>query len=600
MSLLLSTDNLSKSFGSRRLFKGISVSFDDTQKTGLIGFNGSGKSTLLKIIAGLEQPDEGSITMRRNLRIGYVPQEDSVAADLTVEQVVLEKLRSVDSHADAHELSARAGIALGKAGFVDFDQLTGTLSGGGKKRLAIARELAAEPDLLLMDEPTNHLDVEAILWLEKLLASARFSFLLVSHDRYFLENACNRIVELSAAYVDGYLSADGGYSDLLEKREQYLAAQQSQQASLAGLVRREVEWLRRGAKARTTKAKGRIENAGKLMDELGEIKSRNASVGSVQIDFNATHRQTRKLLEARGISKTLGGKKLIDNLSLILSPGARLGLIGANGSGKTTLINMLAGRLPPDSGEIIRAEGLRTILFDQGRAQLDPSVTLKRTLSPYGDSVVYRGSAQHVSGWARRFLFRLDQLDLPVGQLSGGEQARVLIANLMREPADLLILDEPTNDLDIATLGVLEESLLDFPGALVLVTHDRYMLERISTDLLALDGRGGAATYADLSQWQRARDAATSLARTPSPKSAKPAASASAKKLSYKEQREFESMEATIMEAESSLHALQHQMNDPAVLANRDRLHEVCEAVAAAQKTVQELYTRWEALEAKR
>ena len=602
MALLLNCESLTKSFGVRTLFREVSISFDDTERTGLIGPNGSGKSTLLKIMAGLEPYDSGEITTRRNLRMAYLPQEDQFPAGLTVQQVVLDPLR--DQVGDEHDKLTRVEIQLGRVGFERTDQQADTLSGGWRKRLALARELVKEPDLLLLDEPTNHLDLEGILWLEKLLSNASFAFLLVSHDRYFLENATNRVVELNVAYADGYLSVNGSYSDFLERREEYLEAQSAQQRALASRVRREVEWLKRGAKARTTKAKGRIEQAGRMMEDLAELKGRNAQQGSMLVDFAATQRQTRKLLVAKDVTKSVPGRTLFEHLNLVLSPGMKLGLLGPNGSGKSTLIKLLAGELQPDSGEVWRAEGLRVVRFDQGRRQLDKNQTLRAALSPAGDNFSYRGSPMHVSGWARRFLFRTEQLDMPVGDLSGGEQSRVLIANLMLQPADLLILDEPTNDLDIPSLEVLEESLSDFPGAVVLVTHDRFMLDRISTEILALDGKGGARPYTSVLQWQAAKDeqeqresaaAKAATARAASPKSAAPVK----KKLTWNEQRELEGMEEKILAAEEDLHAHQKRMEDPSVLADHVKLREICTKVDDAQKTVQQLYERWQELEAR-
>ena len=599
MSLLLHCESLTKSFGVRTLFKDISISFDDTERTGLIGPNGSGKSTLLKILAGLEHYDSGTITSRRNLRMGYLPQEDRFDRGLTVQQVVLAALK--DEPDDEHEKLTRVQIQLGKMGFENLDQPSDALSGGWRKRLALARELVRKPDLLLLDEPTNHLDLEGILWFENLLKSSPFAFLLVSHDRYVLENVTNRVVELNPAYADGYLSINGSYSDFLEKREEYLEAQSAQQRALASRVRREVEWLKRGAKARTTKAKGRIEQAGRMMEDLAELKVRNTQAGSMQIDFAATQRQTRKLLVAKDVSKTLGDRNLFEHLNLVLSPGMKLGLLGPNGSGKSTLIRLLAGELIPDAGEIWRADGLRIVLFDQGRRQLDKSQTLRKALSPSGDTLVYRGGAMHVTGWAKKFLFRTEQLDMPVGDLSGGEQSRVLIANLMREPADVLILDEPTNDLDIPSLEVLEESLSDFPGALVLVTHDRFMLDRVSSEILALDGAGGAETYASLWQWQAAQDQKqekrSAEARASSSRPAPKAAPSGPRRLTWSEQRELERMEQKILEAEEDLHAQQKLMEDPAVLADHVRLRDVCAKIATAQEVVQSLYERWQELE---
>ena len=606
MALLLATDSLEKSFGPRAIFRGLSVRFDDAERTGLIGPNGSGKSTLLKILAGAEHSDSGTIESRRNLRLGYLPQLDVFPAGSTPLQVVIHAQEESHAHTDEHEREVEAQMLLGKVGFGRVDQPVESLSGGWRKRLAIARELVREPDLLLLDEPTNHLDLEGILWLEKLLENAPFAFVLCSHDRYFLENVTNRVVELNRAYAGGYLSINGPYSEFLEKREAYLAAQQRTEQALAGQVRREIEWLRRGAKARTTKAKGRIQQAGQMMEDLSELRTRNAQAAKLAIDFNATGRQTRKLISAKGVSKFLGGRTLFAGVDFVLAPGTKLGLLGPNGSGKSTLIRILSGEIEADAGQVVRADGLRVIVFDQNRAQLDKSATLRQALLPKGgDMVVYRDTSVHVSGWARRFQFHTDQLDLPVGSLSGGEQARVLVAQLMLQPADVLILDEPTNDLDIASLEVLEESLSDFPGALVLVTHDRFMLERLSTELLALDGEGGATTYASLSQWEAARDerVARELAEARAKSApAKPQAAAAPKKvrLTWNEQRELEKMEENILQAESELSELQHAMSDPAVMADHAKMRDVCTRADAAQQRVSGLYHRWQELEAKR
>jgi ABC transport system ATP-binding/permease protein len=602
MALLLHCESLSKSFGVRTLFKDISISFDDSERTGLIGPNGSGKSTLLKILAGIEHYDSGTITSRKKLRLAYLSQEDQFPAGLSVQKVVLEALK--DEPGDEHEKLTLAEIQLGKMGFERTDQAADTLSGGWRKRLALGRELVRQPDLLLLDEPTNHLDLEGILWLEKLLANAPFAFLLVSHDRYFLENATNRVVELNRTYADGYLSINGSYSDFLEKRELHLEAQAAQQTALASRVRREAEWLKRGAKARTTKAKGRIDQAGKMMEELAELKGRNAQAGSMDINFAATQRQTRKLLVARDVARSVPGRPLFEHLNLVLSPGMKLGLLGPNGSGKSTLIRLLAGETAPDTGQVWRADGLRIVLFEQGRRHLDKTQTLRMALSPMGDMLSYRGNSMHVSGWAKKFLFRSEQLDMAVGELSGGEQSRVLIAGLMLQPADLLILDEPTNDLDIPSLEVLEESLSEFPGALVLVTHDRFMLDRISTEILALDGKGGAQSFASVLQWQAAQDERSqktaSAARAAISKPAGKSVAEGKKRLTWAEQRELEQMEEKVLAAEEQLHAFQKTMEDPAVLADHVRLRDVCMKTDDAQKVAQLLYERWQELEAKK
>ncbi len=536
--MLLTGRNLSKWYGPRLLFSGITLGIEAGERVGLIGANGSGKSTLLRVFAGIEKPDEGELALRRQLRVGYVPQENRFEPGQTVLELIT---AAIDEHHDHHDREMRAIIALDRAKFDDTSKDVSTLSGGWAKRLAIVREIAREPDLLLMDEPTNHLDVEGILWLEDLIDEAKFATLTVSHDRRFLEEAANRIVELGRQYPDGFLSHNGTYSEFVEKREEFLAAQQGRQRALASGVRREIEWLRRGAKARTTKAKGRIERAGEMMGELAELKQRNTVAGTANIDFNASQRKTRKLIELKNVSKSLGGRELFRDVSLILSPGTKLGLLGPNGSGKSTLIKLLSGKLQPDAGQIIQADQLKVVVFDQHREQLDPEQLLRRALSPTGDSLIFQGNPMHVTSWAKQFLFRGEQLDLPIRELSGGEQARVLIARLMLHPADVLILDEPTNDLDIATLDVLETSLEQFPGAIVLVTHDRYLLDRVSTEILALEGNGTSAIYAQLAQWERAREIAANVPRAVA-KASTAAVAASAtpqaaakKRLSWKE-----------------------------------------------------------------
>ena len=361
------------------------------------------------------------------------------------------------------------------------------------------------PDLLLLDEPTNHLDLAGIEWLEAVLAEAVFASVIVSHDRYFLENIATDMAELSRVYPDGVLRVRGSYSTFLEKKEEFLHAQSKRQEALENLVHNEIEWLRRGAKARTRKSKARIGKANELMEDLADLNARTRT-SSAQIDFSVTDRKTKRLIELEDVTYRLAvqdeeDRTLFDKLNFIITAGMRVGLVGPNGSGKTTLLRLLRGELSPTGGEIRRAEWLRIVYFDQTR-ELDSNVTLRRALAPEGDSVIYQDRVIHVASWAARFLFTGEQLNQPVERLSGGERARVLIAQLMLQPADVLLLDEPTNDLDIPTLEILEESLLEFRGSLVLVTHDRYMLDRVSNIVLGLDGQGGAESFADYAQWE--------------------------------------------------------------------------------------------------
>jgi ATP-binding cassette subfamily F protein uup len=600
-AVLLSCESVSKTFGARPLFEGLSLGLSEGDRVGLIGPNGSGKSTFLRILAGMEEADSGIRALRRGTRLGYVPQDPTFPPGRTVEEVLTDALANDPD--EEFEKAIRVAVALGRAGFNDPFQAADILSGGWKKRLAIAGELIKEPDVFLLDEPTNHLDVEGILWLEELLRSEPRAYVVVSHDRWFLEHVATRMLEIDRRYPGGLFQAPGSYSDFLEKRDEVLRNQAEYQASLANRVRREVEWLKRGAKARTTKAKGRIQEAERLIGELQEVKERTgASVNArVGLDFNASDRKTKKLLVAHDLSKSFDGRPIVSGLDVKLTPGVRLGLLGPNGSGKTTLLSLLDGTLEPDAGTIERAEWLKTVRFEQSRESLDRSLSLRRALAPDGDSVLYQGRTVHVASWAKRFLFSAEQLDTPVSRLSGGEQARILIARLMLRPADLLILDEPTNDLDIPTLEVLEESLLEFPGALILVTHDRYLLEAVSTVVLALDGQGGAQYFADYAQWEERRQASPKLA-TPKAQ-ASPALSPKeekAKRLSYKEKLEWEQMEGKILAAENALAAAQQAVEDPAVATASAKLQARCEALETARKEVERLYARWSELEVKR
>ena len=498
MGILISCQSISKSYSSRPLFRDISFGIEDGQKVGFIGPNGSGKSTLMKILAGLVEPDAGTVVPRRKLRVAYVAQDETFPADESIEQLLQESAAATE-FAD-HEKAASIDVTMARFTFPDRNAKAGTLSGGWRKRLAIACALVQKPELLLLDEPTNHLDLDGVLWLENFLKNEDTSFIVVSHDRAFLQAIANRVIEMNPTYENGFLSTNGSYAEFLEARDQQLNAQAHLQKALASKVRREIAWLSRGARARQTKAQGRIDDAAKLFEDFAEVKKRNAMNTAVEIGFDASGRRTKELFTAKKIAKAFGQRKIFTDLDLILTPGYKLGLVGRNGSGKTTLLKIIVGELTADAGTIKRADQLKVVWFDQNRSQLDQTKSLKDALSPTGDSVIYRGRSLHVMTWAKKFLFRPDQLNMPISYLSGGEQARILIANLMLQPADILILDEPTNDLDIPSLEVLEESLEDFPGAVVLVSHDRMMLDTVSTQTLALNGNGAAALFADYEQ----------------------------------------------------------------------------------------------------
>jgi ATP-binding cassette subfamily F protein uup len=602
LALLLNAQSVTKSFGATTLFREVSFTVNGGDRIGLIGPNGSGKSTLLKMLAGEIDPDSGEVASRKNLRMAYVEQDSQFPSASTVRAIIEAALRRV--RVPEPDCEQRLRATLGIAGFTDFNAEAATFSGGWKKRLAIAEALVQHPDLLLLDEPTNHLDLAGIEWLEDLLASEPFAAVIISHDRYFLENTTTQMAELNRAYPSGMLRSGGNYSQFLEAKEEFLHAQARHQEALENRVRIEKEWLRRGPKARATKAKARIDNANRLIAELADINTRTRTA-SADIDFTASGRQTKRLVELESLSYSIPesgeGKPLFKNLSFNLTAGMRIGLVGPNGSGKTTLLRLLTGELEPSSGSIKRATQLRTTYFEQNR-QLEENQTLRRALAPDSDAVVYQDRVIHVASWAARFLFTGEQLNQPVSRLSGGERARVLIAQLMLQPADLLLLDEPTNDLDIPTLEILEETLLEYPGSLVLVTHDRYMLDRITNIVIGLDGAGNAATFADYAQWESwmaEQEQSKKLARAPERTAAPVLQPSAKKKLSYLEAREWATLEDRIAEAEEALAKARAKLDDPAVAINAARLQTALAEAETAQHTVDTLFARWADLEAK-
>jgi ATP-binding cassette subfamily F protein uup len=594
---LINAQEISKTFGVAPLFQNISLTVSEGDRIGLIGPNGAGKSTLLQILAGRVKPDSGDVAVRKRTRLSYVGQHTEFGAAQTVRSIVEDAMeRAAVTEPERQSVMAET---LGRAGFTDFQAQAMSLSGGWRKRLAIVEGLVEIPDVLLLDEPTNHLDLAGIKWLETVLQTGTFACVVVSHDRYLLENVASQLIELNRIYEEGLLRVKGNYSSFLQAKEDYLDAQGRRQESLANRVHTEIEWLRRGPKARGTKAKARIENAQEMIGELAGLNARSR-VNTANIDFSSTERRTKQLLELDDVEYAIGGRVLFKGVNLKIKPGMRIGLVGPNGSGKTTLLRLLRGDIEPARGEVRRADPLRIVYFDQNR-ELDPNMTLKRAFAPDADSVVYDGRVIHVASWAARFLFTSESLNQPIGRLSGGERARVLIAQLMLQPADILLLDEPTNDLDIPTLEVLEESLLEFSGALVLVTHDRYMMDRVSTNVVGLDGLGNAEQFADYSQWEAWQRSQEAMAKQPAPAQNTAAATRSAtkRKLSYIEAREFAAMEGRIAAAEEALEAKRAALLDPAIASDGPRLVAVSAEVEEAQRLVDLLYARWAELEEK-
>jgi len=629
---IITFSNVEKSYAGRRLFANATFSLDGHDHAVLVGRNGSGKTTLLRLMSGAEHADSGTIARARGRRIWLHEQTPELERDRPVRDYLVEAFGdAVQLEAALRETEERlSGLAEhspelrdamrtyqqlqrrfeAAGGYSYRDRLTGvveglglpdemlergllSLSGGELTRVTLARALLADADLLLLDEPTNHLDIEGVLWLEEFVSRFSFPFLVVTHDRRFLERVTNRVIELNKRYPSGHFSSAGNYSAFLENREAFFDAQASREDSARNIVRGEIAWLRKGPRARATKQKARIDRAGELIEELSELEYHNAQGRAAGLDFNGSDRQTNRLIHAAGLEKSLGGRRLFGPLDLTLSPGDKLGLLGGNGSGKTTLLKILAGDAEPDAGTVRRADALRVAVFDQHRASLDLDMPLKRALCGNGEHVVYKGANVHVRAWASRFLFRQEQMDMPLRLLSGGEQARVLIAGFMLRPADVLLLDEPTNDLDLQSLEVLEESMLDFPGALVLVTHDRYLLERVSRRLLALDGRGEARFLADLSQWENWL-AARRPEPAPAPEPSQPDGHTA------KETRE---RRAAIRRLENELKTAEEQaararlaLEDPAIATDPGELAERHKKLEAALAKVEELFDRWSRL----
>lgn len=590
---IISLQDASKGFTERPLFSNLSLSIHEQERLALIGNNGSGKSTLLKILAGIEELDQGQVSFRKGLRCAYVAQQDTFPPNSSAAEV-LEHILTTNG-TDPSDIARRSSIYLGAVGFNDGDVRVDSLSGGWRKRLSIACAIALEPDCILLDEPTNHLDIDSILWLEKYLESLRCAIVFVSHDRYFIECLASRVLEINPIFPGSAVICEGGYSDYLERREDRLEQLQQQRKSLANKVRREVEWLRQGVKARTTKSRSRIQEAHKLIDTLKQTPT--GEQRRAEIEFASTQRKTKELLKAERVSQSLGGKQLFSNISLTLSPGSRLAIVGPNGSGKTTFIRTLLGDIAPTAGHIRSASNLRVAFIDQARSQLKDELTLREFLCPHGDSVVYQGQSIHVAAWASRFLFSHDHLATTLGSLSGGERARALLAKSMSQECDILLFDEPTNDLDITTLENLEESFESFPGAVVLITHDRYLLERTASVVLGLDS-GEGTLFSSYAQWETSRETAASP--TSSKKEAAKASDGKSKqptKLSYKDARELSSIERTIAAAEEKLAEIQGTIDSGEYSTNAAKLSELCDALVAQQLEVERLYTRWQELE---
>ena len=603
MTAVLTVQDLHKRFGDRRVLAGASFVVDERDRIGLIGANGSGKSTLLRMIvhgagpppaSATERdavtPDQGLITWRRDLRLEYVPQEPvldpalAVGAYLARPEVALHQQRTV---AAALELPAE-------------DALLGALSGGERRRVALARALLGAPDVLALDEPTNHLDAETVEWLEERLASWSGAVIVVTHDRYFLDQVATRILEVDRGQVHAY---DGDYTYFLEKQAERLAVEATHEHERAMFVRRELEWIRRAPPARTVKAKARVDRFDAAVAGAPAADLRPPRKMSLQLP--AGPRLGSTILELRKLTRRIGDRTLFADLTLTMKAGDRIGIVGKNGAGKTTLIRTILGELAPDAGTVVLGQNTRPAYLEQGRSDLvDTHTVIEEVASGY-DHVELEDGKQHVRTFLRRLGFADATADTKIGQLSGGERNRVQLAKLLRRGGNLLVLDEPTNDLDLVTLATLEDALLDFTGCALIVSHDRWFLDRVVTGILGFDERGVGFYEGTYSSYQAKRRAARAAAaeratatRTASePRADKPRERP--RKRTWKETQELAAMEATIEAAEARVATLEAEVSDPAIF--RDRPLEVPALVAAldaARAEVERLYRRWAELDA--
>ena len=635
MTLLRAAD-VQLSFGSRTVFQGLTLTIEEGERVGLVGVNGSGKSSLMKILAGVARADAGELQLRRGARVTYLPQEPefapgaTVASELSVAQGPLrdalatqaELIRRMESTpADAQgklmeQLSTlsdkieqlggwdtehHAKTLLDRLGVKDWNRPVAELSGGLRKRVAIARALLTRPDMLMLDEPTNHLDADTVDWLEEELDKLPGSLLLVTHDRYFLDGLVDRIVEIQPG--EGVVSYPGNYEAYVEQK---LVAQEN--ASVAQHKRerwiaQEVAWLRKGPEARRTKSKARIDRARKLMEEKGFQRPKVAGLQVMQAP-----RLGHTVIEAEDVRKSYGERNVLKGVNLLLQRGERVGLVGPNGVGKTTFLRVLLGEMPPDSGKVVIGKNTKVAYYDQTRASLDPEQTVYEAASPRGDDWVELGDQRvALRDYLDDLLFPVPMQRMKVKALSGGERNRLLLARLFLEGANVLVLDEPTNDLDIVTLNILEGLLLNFTGSVLLVTHDRYFLDKVATSILAFEGDGKVVRYeGNFAMYRRLKEQAQARAAAspaPSAKKAEPVPQAEAKqarkpgKLSYKEQRELDGMESAIEAAETRKAELEAQLVDPSVYSSASKAAEVQKELGVTAAKVERLYARWQELQ---
>ena len=592
---LVTLDRISMAYGHLPLLDQASFRIDARERVSIIGRNGTGKSTLLQIVGGDVAPQSGEVWHEPGLRIGRLPQDALVAEDREVFAVVAEGLASTVT--DSWQVDQQVRMTLSRLQ-IPADATMDRLSGGWKRRVVLARALVGEPDLLLLDEPTNHLDIETMRWLEDWLADYAGTVLFVTHDRVFLQALATRIVELDRGRLTSW---PGDYATFLRRKEESLAVEAAQDARFDKRLAEEEAWLRQGIKARRTRNEGRVRA---LLAMREERAARRSQIGSVRFQTEISERSGQMVLEVGRVSKSFDGRAfVVRDFSARVMRGDRVGLIGANGSGKTTLLKLLIGELDPDDGEVRRGANVQIAYYDQQREQLDPERTVWETVADGLETVTINGATQHVFGYLRDFLFPPERAQSPVRALSGGERNRLLLARLFARPFNVLVMDEPTNDLDIETLELLEERLATWPGTLLLVSHDRAFIDHVVTSTLVFEGDGHVQEYiGGYEDWLRQRRSVVSgSSRTPVVSGfSRTRSVTSPRKPSYKEQLELEQLPARIEALEEEQRQLQAAVSDADFYKKpAAEIHETLGRLEELETLLLDAYTRWDALDSR-
>lgn len=600
MPTLVSAHQVTKSFASKTLFQKISFAIESSERIGLIGPNGAGKSTLLSIISQAQSPDSGQVSFANNLQLGFLKQTPVLDTEKNIYDSLMSATQDEydsDNIQLAFELISKLELDSFPEGV---EKKVGELSGGWQKKVALARELMKKPNLLLLDEPTNHLDLQSILWLEEFLQKSRdIALLIVTHDRRFLQNTCNVIFDLNPQLPNGLLRTSGSYAAHLESKMILLDGQKRLEDKRRNTMMREKEWLARGPQARLTKQKARIDRAYDIIDEVKGLENKNAK-RNIQLDFGNNSKSPKKLIEADHITKAYSGRKLFENFSVMVRPDHRYGLIGPNGSGKSTLLKTLIGQILPDSGIVKVNEDIDISYFEQGKDQIDLNLTVLKCICPEGDYVHFQDQPVFARSYLSRFYFNGQQMDMPARQLSGGELSRLILAKLMLKKAHVLILDEPTNDLDVETLEALSECLEEFKGAVILVSHDRYFMDQNCDVIWGLNtDTGEILTFADTFQWEEWHKNYKKSSKTNQNKNSSSSNSSNKTEksgLTNKEKAEFEKIESVIAAEEAKFANLTANLSSPEVQSDYAKLNELTQQTSESEKNLEHLMSRWEYL----